>query len=75
MAMPHSHDKCAALVKRREQMKYEVEVFFMYRQFIEVEAASHNEAVSTATDLFNPDEADIVDTRAYAMEAQTGESK
>jgi hypothetical protein len=48
---------------------------FTYRQFIEVEAASHNEAVSTATDLFNPDEAEIVDTSAYAMEAQTGESK
>ena len=45
------------------------------RQFVEVEAASHNEAVGTATDLFDPDEAEIVDTSVYAMEVQTGESK
>ena len=56
-------------------MKYEVEVVFTYRQFVEVEAASHNEAVGTATDLFDPDEAEIVDTSVYAMEVQTGESK
>jgi len=57
------------------KMKYEVEVVFTYRQFVEVEAASHNEAVGTATDLFDPDEAEIVDTSVYAMEVQTGESK
>ena len=48
-------------------MKYEVEVTVTYRMFIEVEADSELEAETTAVDLFDPHEADIVDTHSYAV--------
>lgn len=48
-------------------MKYEVEVTMTYRMFIEVEADNRIEAETTAVDLFDPNEAELMDTHSYAV--------
>lgn len=51
-------------------MKYQVIVTVTYQQTIEVETSTPEEASATAGDIFDPNDADVLDIDHEIMEAE-----